>query len=325
LSREKRTRLQQNIATTHNRLNWLHTMLLLGGLVLIVALIGWLLAGGAGLFWAVILGGLSLIFGQQISPQLVLRMYRARPLAPHEAPKLYEIVQELARRAGLRTVPTLYYVPSRILNAFAVGTKQDPAIGVTDGLLRALNLRELSGVLAHEMSHISNNDMRVMRIADAASRITSLFSSFGKLLLFLNLPLLLMGAATISWWAVLLLIFAPLLSGLLQLALSRTREFDADLDAVQLTGDPVGLASALHKLERYSLNLWQQILAPGYRVPDPSILRTHPHTKDRIERLMQLATPEQRPQFIPEAPLQLPAGLTPVHRQPGWNVLGFWA
>ncbi|RIK29446.1 MAG: peptidase M48 [Chloroflexi bacterium] len=317
--------MNQNQAASHTLLNWVHTTLLLAGILLILALLGWFLAGATGIIWAVVLGAFSLLFGQQLSPQLVLRMYRARPLAPQEAPGLYQIVHELARRAGLAAAPTLYYVPSRLLNAFAVGTRRNAAIGVTDGMLRTLTERELTGVLAHEMSHIRNNDMRVMGIADVASRITGLFSTFGKLLLFLNLPLILMGETPISWWAILLLIFAPLISGLLQLALSRTREFDADLGAVQLTGDPLGLASALNKLEYYSVNIWQQILFPGYRVPDPSLLRTHPHTKDRIARLRQLAPTAQQTPHPAETPLALPGYYTPVTRRPGWSILGFWS
>ncbi|MCB0062442.1 MAG: M48 family metalloprotease [Caldilineaceae bacterium] len=90
-------------------------------------------------------------------------------------------------------IPTLYYIPSRMMNAFAVGTKRDVAIGLTDGILRGLNLRELTGVLAHEMSHIRNNDMRSMNIADVVTRITNLFSTLGKFLLFFNLPLILIN------------------------------------------------------------------------------------------------------------------------------------
>lgn len=316
--------MQEGVLTNHDRMNQFHTLLLLGSMLLLLVLLGWLLAGVNGILWAIVLGGLSLVFAPRISSQLVLRMYRARPLTPQEAPTLYQILQELTARAGLSIMPRLYYVPSRMLNAFAVGTHTDAAIGVTDGILRGLNLRELTGVLAHELSHIRNKDLRAMAIADVISRITGLFSTFGKLLLFLNLPLILMGQAPLSWWAVLLLIFAPLLSGLLQLALSRTREFDADLDAVKLTRDPVGLASALQKLERYSTSLWQQVLLPGNRVPDPSILRTHPHTKDRIARLMSLAPPDQQAQFGPEAPFQLPVSFPQVTRRPGWNVMGLW-
>jgi heat shock protein HtpX len=211
-----------------------------------------------------------------------------------------------------------------MMNAFAVGTQRNAAIGLTDGILRGLELRELTGVLAHEMSHIRNNDMRSMNIADVVTRITNLFSTFGKFLLFLNLPLILMGTYAISWWAILLLIIAPTLSGLLQLALSRTREFDADLDAVQLTHDPIGLMRALQKLEYHSANLWQQVLFPGRGVPDPSIFRTHPHTKDRVARLQELSTQEYQPLLPAEQPFALPGRFTRITRQPGWRMMSLW-
>ncbi|MEZ4870011.1 MAG: zinc metalloprotease HtpX [Caldilineaceae bacterium] len=317
--------MKQDVVGSHDLRNWLHTMLLLGGMLLLLALLGWLIGGRAGIVWALVLGGLSLLFGQQASPQLVLRMYRARPLTVHEAPRLYQTMDELARRAALPYVPTLYYVPSRMLNAFTVGTHRNAAIGLTDGILRGLNLRELTGVLAHEMSHVHNNDMRAMRLADVVTRITNLFSTFGKFMLLFNFPLILMGSYAISWWAILLLIFAPMLSGLLQLALSRTREFDADLDAVQLTHDTVGLMNALQKLEYYSTNIWQQVLFPGRGVPDPSILRTHPHTSDRIARLQELSTQEYQPLLPPEdGPWELPDHFTRVKQPPGWRMMNWW-
>jgi len=317
--------MKQEIVGSHDLRNRLHSLLLLTSMMLLLVFLGWLIAGRQGIIWAIVLGGLSLFFGGQASPQLVLRMYRARPLAMQEAPQLYQIINELAQRANLPTVPTLYYIPTRMLNAFAVGSQRNAAIGVTDGLLRSLNLRELTGVLAHEMSHIRNNDMRSMNIADVVTRITNLFSTFGKFLLFLNFPLILMGSYTVSWWAIVLLIFAPMLSGLLQLALSRTREFDADLDAVQLTHDPVGLMSALQKLENHATNLWQQILMPGRGVPGPSIFRTHPHTKDRLARLQALSNEPFTPIIPPaEYPFAVPGRFPQVTRQPGWRMMSLW-
>jgi heat shock protein HtpX len=317
--------MKQDVVVNHDFRNWLHTVLLLGSMLALLVLLGWLVAGQTGIIWAVILGGILVLFGQQVSPQLVLRMYRARPLTSAEAPQLYQIMEELAQRAQLPYVPALYYVPSRMLNAFAVGTRRNAAIGLTDGLLRGLNLRELTGVLAHEMSHIRNNDMRSMSVADVISRVTNLFSTFGKFLLLVNLPLIFMGSAPISWWAILLLIVAPFISGLLQLALSRTREFDADLDAIQLTHDPVGLMNALQKLEYYATNIWQQVLFPGRGVPDPSIFRTHPHTKDRLARLQELNPQQYQPIAMPaQAPFALPGNYTQVTRQPGWRMMNLW-
>lgn len=317
--------MKQDVVVNHDFRNWLHTVLLLGSMLALLVLLGWLVAGQTGIIWAVILGGILVLFGQQVSPQLVLRMYRARPLTSAEAPQLYQIMEELAQRAQLPYVPALYYVPSRMLNAFAVGNRRNAAIGLTDGLLRGLNLRELTGVLAHEMSHIRNNDMRSMSVADVISRVTNLFSTFGKFLLLVNLPLIFMGSAPISWWAILLLIVAPFISGLLQLALSRTREFDADLDAIQLTHDPVGLMNALQKLEYYATNIWQQVLFPGRGVPDPSIFRTHPHTKDRIARLQELSPQQYQPIAMPaQVPFVLPGNYTQVTRQPGWRMMNLW-
>lgn len=316
------------IAHDHRRLNLIHSGLLILTMLALLALLGLSLLGTTGLVWMVVLGLGLLFFGQRISPQLIMRLYNARAMTPHEAPRLFQINKILAARAELPRPPDLYYVPSRLLNAFAVGHNNNAAIGLTDGLLRSLNTRELAAVLAHEMSHIDNNDMRVMGFADVISRITNLFSSFGKLLLFLNLPLILMGSAGISWFAILLLIFAPIIVNLLQLALSRTREFDADVGAVQLTGDPQALASALQKLESARSSIFQQVLMPGHSEPNPSIFRTHPHTDERIERLRALAGSEAPALMFDELPASrrvLPADLVRVAQMPRWRFTsGLW-
>lgn len=317
--------MKENIVVNHDLQNRLHTVFLLLSMLTLLGLLGWLIGGAGAIAWAVLLGALAMFVTQRASPQTILRMYKAQPLSVQDAPALYQIVNELARRANLPSPPQLYYIPSAILNAFAVGNRANSAIGLTDGLLRQLDLRELTGVLAHEMSHIRNSDMRVMSLADAISRVTSVFSSFGKFLLLFNLPLILMGRASISWWAILLLIVAPVLIGLLQLALSRTRELDADLDAVQLTHDPVGLSNALRKLEYYSQNWLQQILFPGAGVPGPSILRTHPHTADRLARLAELSDMEPEPILMrPRQAILYPTSLPRIERRPSWNAMGIW-
>ena len=118
---------------------------------------------------------------------------------------------------------------------------------------------------------------------------------FGQFMLLLNLPLLLTSGYHVSWIAILVLIFAPTIVVLLQLALSRTREFDADLDSALLTGDPQGLASALVKMERYQRGWISRIFFPGYRERQPSVLRTHPQTKERVERLLELIDKRYEP------------------------------
>ncbi len=274
----------------HALSNQLHTVLLLAAMGGFLILLGWLLWGKEGISWLLFSGFLLMMLNPVATPGLIMRMYHARPLSVSEAPGLHVNLGELARRAGLRHPPRLYYIPSRMVNAFAVGNAANSSIAVTDGLLRLLDERELIGVLAHEISHVRNNDLWVMGIADMFSRLTSVLSLFGQLLLFVNLPLLLVSGAVINWYAVLLLIFAPSLSGLAQLGLSRSREYHADLNAVLLTGDPEGLVSALHKLESAEVSAFEQILWPGRHLPEPSLLRTHPTTEERIYRLMSLET-----------------------------------
>ena len=318
--------IREDIVIDHSRSNLLHTVLLLGSMMGLLALLGFLLSGTTGVVMALAAGVFLFFFGPRISPQLLLRMYRARALSSNEAPQLYRIVQELARRANLKFMPKLFYIPSPVMNAFAAGTRNQAVIAVTDGLLRKMDLAELSGVLAHEMSHIRNNDMRVMGIADLVGRMTGTFSLFGQLLLFINLPLLLMGEVAISWIAIILLIFAPTLSNLLQMALSRTREFDADLGAAQLTGDPAGLASALRKLEYYQGNLWQRIVFPGQRSPEPSLLRTHPPTAERVKRLLALKDDfgYSQPPYQTISNDDISGVFSSVQRNPRWHMMGFW-
>ena len=273
---------------------FIHSLLLFVGMLGLLATLGWVVAGVEGLVGVFVSGGILMLVGLRVSPALVLRLYGARPLSPPEAPTLFRVVTALAARAELARVPALYYQPSRIINAFAVGRHDDSAICLSDGLLRALNQEELMGVLAHEISHIRNNDRWMMGLADAVSRLTRMLSWIGQLLLLLNLPMLILGGETFPWLIVLPLIGAPILSVFLQLALSRTREYDADLGAATLTGNPRGLAKALAKMERLRGTWLERLLLSGRRLPEPSVFRTHPDSADRIHRLLELEA-ERRP------------------------------
>ncbi|MEJ2479976.1 MAG: zinc metalloprotease HtpX, partial [Acidihalobacter sp.] len=256
----------------------------------------------------------------RVSPRWILGLYGARRMQPVDAPSLFRLRDELAERAGLERVPALYYVPTPVLNAFSVGRRSDAAIGLSDGLLHRLPSRELAGVLAHEISHIRHNDVWVMTLADILGQITRTLSLLGQLLLLLNLPLIALAEAHVPWSGILLLIAAPWLSILLQLGLSRSREFSADLGAVELTTDPEGLAQALMRLET------QQPAPFGQSArmrSEPSLLRSHPVTEQRIARLRELAQdapyadPEQSPSLHPGWPR---AGHRPRRR---W-FSGFW-
>jgi len=318
------TRLHGASWRRHRLLNVLQSLLLVGAMAVILGGLGWVLAGADGIAWALIGGALLVLFNPGVSPRLVLQMYGARPLDPHQAPELHALVESLAQRAELPATPALHYVPSQMLNAFAVGSRHHSAIAITDALVRGLSPREVAGVLAHEISHIRHNDMWVMGLADMFSRLTSLFSSLGQILLLLYLPLLLLSGYSLSWTTIFILVFAPTLSAIMQLALSRTREYDADLGATRLTGDPRGLAMALEKLERFQGRFFEQIFLPGRHLPEPSLLRTHPPTQERIRRLLELETeltPQPHPPGI--SPLAT-ADFPQIGRRPRWRMNGLW-
>lgn len=318
-------RVDPEIAQGHEARNFLHTALLLAGMGLLLLLLGRMLLGPGAAWLVGGIGVLALLFGPRVSPAVVMRLYRARPLQAWELPEVQELAAELAQRAGLPRTPRLYYVPTNLLNAFSVGDRGHAAIGLTDGLLRRLAPRELVAVLAHETAHVAHDDVRVMSLADLISRITSSLSTVGQLMLMLNL-FLAMGSLAVPWATILLLVFGPVLMGLLQLALSRTREFSADLGAVRLTGDPLGLAAALRKLERSERGLLESILMPGRRNPEPSLLRTHPATDARIERLLELAGREpSRPPLRPDgAGYQMPSHFAPLRARPRYGLFGLW-
>ncbi|MGE0007894.1 MAG: zinc metalloprotease HtpX [Parvibaculaceae bacterium] len=315
-------RLDLAIRRSHDVRNALHTVILVGGSAVLLALIAWTVLGWTGLVWAAALGAFGLWTMGRMSPKMVLGLYKARPLRADELPDVHRVVRELAARAGLAAVPQLYYVPSRILNAFAVGTRQDSAIAVTDGLLRAMTMRQLAGILAHETAHIRSGDLRVMALADVLTRVTSTMAMVGLI----GIPALFGAGIDIPWLGILLLIFAPTLGGLLQLALSRTREYDADLDGAALTGDPPGLASALETLERRQGRIWEGLFPAG-RVPGPSLLRTHPATADRVARLLALSGEAAPPQIVVSGGRPEPGpSIVPPIRNPRihWQRMGIW-
>ncbi|MBI4081286.1 MAG: M48 family metalloprotease [Candidatus Lambdaproteobacteria bacterium] len=308
---------------THRLNNWLQATLLIAGMGGLLLALGLLLGGALGAATALAFGTLFALFSPRISPALILRMYQGRRLHPAEAPGLFEIVGALAGRARLGRMPDIYYIPTRVLNAFTVGGRGETAIAVTDGLLRGLSPRELTGVLAHEVSHVRGNDMWIMALADSVSRLVGMLALTGQVLFLINLPMLLTERGALPWLPILVLLAAPTVSALLQLALSRNREFDADAAAAALTGDPAGLASALQRLEWAQGRFWEELLLPGARLPDPSLLRTHPRTEERVGRLRELAAAEApipTPRTVPGFLDQGAAVLRAPHRR--WH--GLW-
>ncbi|MDX1376153.1 MAG: zinc metalloprotease HtpX [Burkholderiales bacterium] len=298
--------------------NFLQTAALLGAMALLAGYLGWALLGTDGLVAGAVAVVLLLAFGPQVSPRMVLRMMGAAELHPSQAPGLYRLLHALSERAGLERAPRLYYLPTRVLNAFAMGRRDDAAITVTDALLRRLAPREIAGVLAHELAHVRSNDVWVMTLAELVGRLTGTLSFFGLALLFVWLPISILTGGSLPLVPILVMVLAPTLSAMLQLALSRTREFDADIAAVELTGDPRGLASALDTLEKLQGG-WMERM---FMARVPKWLRSHPETEERIRRLLDLEG---------ERPLELAGwaadpflGRPTIERAPRWHWSGLW-
>ena len=307
------------------RRNGIHSLLLLAGLFALLGAMGMSAAGPKGIVWAFALGAFLAIIGPKASPRLVLQLYKTRPLTREDAPVIHDLLELLADRAHLHCALNLCHISSHGLNAFSVGDASEASIVLTDGLLRKLRASELLAVMAHEISHIRNNDMRVMALADMISRLNSLFSFIGLMLLLFSLPLLLLGREVISLPFVMLLVLAPALSNVMQLGLSRTREFLADLDAVSLTGNPAALVRALEKMEIAQVNVGlPRFLQNRSDRLSPSLFRSHPTTAERIRRLKELfGDSEEQPPLNMETGPEIPGHLQPT-RLPRRHISGLW-
>ncbi|MEM7363789.1 MAG: zinc metalloprotease HtpX [Pseudomonadota bacterium] len=277
----------------HTHANRLMTGALLVAMLLLAMVPGYLFAGSTGAIMAVIGMVISFSLVSNVAGPLMAPR-GSHLLSPRAAPQLYRMVTQLAERAELSRTPGLIYVPDGAVNAFATSHRGEAVIGVTDGALHKLSPRELTGVLAHEVAHIAAGDTTLLGIAQVFTMVTRTMSQVGLLLALFAIPAVLIGEQNPSWLiAVLILTFSPAASLLLQLALSRTREYEADARAIQLTGDPQGLASALNRLgatERWFRRIGR---LPGIH----PWMRSHPDTEDRIQRLLQ--QPAKRPDDLP--------------------------
>jgi heat shock protein HtpX len=279
------------LITQNRRNNFIQTAILVLAMAGLNLLVGWLLLGQLGFWVALTMTVVGAWMAQGICPLIVLRMFRASRIEREMAPELFDMFGKLIHKAEITRPVALYYLPTRVPNAFAVGNRSKAAVALSDGLLRLLTPRELAGVVAHEVAHIRNDDLRVMVTADALGRVVATFSRIGLFLIMLSLPFLFLGGFRLHFLIAGLIMFtAPSVSIMLQLALSRRREFNADLGAAELTGDPRGLAMALQRLERLPQGGWlQKVLIPDHGTASPPAwLRTHPPTPERIQQLMEI-------------------------------------
>lgn len=287
-------RLDVEGSLRHRKSNAVETVLLLAGVVTVFAVLSWLFFGPVGFAGTIILLGGFFVFGAPASGRLTLRLFNARPLPVESAPGLYDLLLRICRRAGLAECPTLFYIPdSSTINAFTTELGGGVGIALSDGILNQLTRREMAGVLAHEVAHALNGDLRIQALVQILGRVTAFLGNAFQLLLLLNLPLLITGRVVIPLWLLLAFAAGPAVLLWLQMRLSRVREFDADVTAVRITGDPEGLASALRRLgwlERQWWGIWGRIFG---RAEPPKWLRTHPDTEERVARLAELTVPER--------------------------------
>jgi len=266
--------------------------LFLEAVAILVAMLALLIFSGLHIVGA---AGLALILAVFIFIGVTLahrrspvRLANAVQLDRGQAGELYRTVDTISQNAGLEHAPTLYLLPASIMNAASLGNRERPMIAVTPPVLQQLTQRELEGVLAHEISHIRNNDLVYYRFVEAVRIVTVTLSRIGWFMIILYFPVLMFGSASIPLSLLAILIAAPVGSVLLQLALSRSREFNADLTAVELTNDPEALASALEKIDNVGRSLVNQLFPVPQR-HESSIFRTHPATEERARRLRALA------------------------------------
>lgn len=277
--------------------NLTQVSLMLAAMMALLGLIGWILAGRDGLLLTVGFGATFTVLGRTASKDWMLKAIGAVKLDPADAPGLNAILRELTLRAGFMRQPDIYLLDSEAMLGFSAGTGEDDAAIVLSGpLVQNLSAREIAGVLAHEVAHIHGGDLVVMGMADMLTRMTRTLSFLGILLVILNVPLALseLAGRPLPWTALLLLVLAPMVNFLIQMALSRAREFEADIGAVDLCGDPQGLAEALEKLEYQQNGLFRAIFMPRHPGTEPSLLRSHPLTHERVRRIMA-----QKPALAP--------------------------
>lgn len=311
----------------HSARNFKHALFIVGGMGLLVGVAASLLWGWSGALIALATIGILYSLVPQLPPEALMRLYRARRVTEQNSVQLHQIMSALSARAELPRQPDLYIIPSALLNAFATGSPERSAVAVTEGLLRRMNWREIAGVLGHEVSHIRHNDLWLMGLADIMTRFVQMLSYLALILAGLNLFDMMRGEDGVSWWAILLLYLAPTASSLLQLGLSRTREYEADLEAAALTGDPMGLASALARVEQDTGQFWEDLAfpIPGRRIPQPSLLRTHPPTEQRIARLRELDQSRMAPQIVvTDTPMVSLIGVGPIEMRPRYRWPGVY-
>ena len=274
--------------------NWIKTSILMAGILALFGAVGAVLGGQQGMMLALVFGGATNLWAYWFSDKMVLKMYKAREVDETSSPYLYNMVRELAQRADL-PMPKVYIIDEQQPNAFATGRNpENAAVAATTGIMQLLSERELRGVMAHELAHVKHRDILISTMSATVAGAISVLAQFG--LFFGGRD----GERPNPLFAILIMILAPMAAMIIQMAISRTREFGADKGGAEISGDPLALASALAKIESYAKGI---PMGAAERHPETGqmmiinplsgnmrgLFSTHPETRERIARLQAMA------------------------------------
>ena len=282
--------------------NLMKTAILMAAITALFMLIGRWMGGQAGMMLALAVAVGMNFFSYWFSDKIVLKMYNAREVDDSTAPQFVAMVRELAQRANL-PMPKVYLIDEDAPNAFATGRNPEhAAVAATTGIIRVLSERELRGVMAHELAHVKHRDILLSTISATMAGAIGMLASFGMMFGGRSSD----GRPANPIAGILVAILAPLAASLIQMAISRAREFEADRGGAEISGDPAALASALDKIARYAQGI---PLGPAERHPETAqmmimnplsagglrgLFSTHPPTEERVAALMAMAQQPRR-------------------------------
>ncbi|GHU28895.1 protease HtpX [Betaproteobacteria bacterium] len=278
--------------------NWLKTTVLMAAIVALFGVIGSYLGGANGMIMALIFGGAMNLFAYWFSDKMVLRMYNAREVDEASAPQFYATVRDLAQRAGL-PMPRVYLIDEAQPNAFATGRNpENAAVAATTGILSLLSAREIRGVMAHELAHVRHRDILISTIS---ATIAGAISALARFAMYTGGRRDANGHSGNPLAGLLLGLLAPVAAALIQMAVSRAREFEADRGGAEISGNPNALADALTKIDHYARGIpliaaeehpataQMMIMNPLRGGGIANLFSTHPATGERVARLRALA------------------------------------
>ena len=277
--------------------NYLKTSILMAAILALFGAIGAMVGGTNGMLLALLFGGAMNIFAYWFSDKMVLKMYNAREVDESSAPQFYGMVRELVQRAGL-PMPKVYLIDEAQPNAFSTGRNpENAAVAATTGILQLLSAREIRGVMAHELAHVRHRDILISTISATMAGAISALANFAMFFGGRDSE----GRPGNPLASILLALLAPLAASLIQMAISRAREFEADRGGAEISGDPNALADALAKIDAYARGI---PMAPAEAHPETAqmmimnplsgggiagLFSTHPATEQRVARLRAMA------------------------------------